>query len=51
MTFPPEFFFPPYISEKAPNLAEQHLDLKSTPEIKAVTSCSTHKIDQQETDG
>ena len=21
------------------------------PEIKAVTSCSTHKIDQQETDG
>ena len=27
------------------------LILLQTEEIKAVTSCSTHKIDQQETDG
>ena len=32
-------------------LVEFWLEISCLPEIKAVTSCSTHKIDQQETDG
>ena len=30
---------------------KRFMDLNSAMQIKAVTSCSTHKIDQQETDG
>ena len=33
------------------SILETMNDIKKTIEIKAVTSCSTHKIDQQETDG
>ena len=51
------FEIPPWISRKRKKTQKPHQQQaykpnpKQSHQIKAVTSCSTHKIDQQETDG
>ena len=36
---------------QAQQIRKEQQQITKEPQIKAVTSCSTHKIDQQETDG
>ena len=39
------------MAEEPQQITKEPQESMKEPQIKAVTSCSTHKIDQQETDG